>query len=99
VDNWEDVMCERLRAGRKAGRRDTIVIVAEGAHDRDGNPIESSYVAEVLREQLGEDVRVTVLGHVQRGGAPSAFDRNLGTLMGYTAVQTCLTPHRRKSPS
>jgi 6-phosphofructokinase 1 len=98
VENWEDVMCERLRAGRKAGRRDTIVIVAEGAHDRDNNPIDSSYVAKVLREQMDEDVRVTVLGHVQRGGAPSVFDRNLGTLMGYTAVQTILNAPPEEEP-
>jgi 6-phosphofructokinase 1 len=90
VENWEDVMAERLRAGRKAGRRDSIVILAEGAHDRNGNYIGSSDVQRVLEERLGEEVRVTVLGHVQRGGRPSAFDRTLGTLMGYEAVQTIL---------
>lgn len=91
VDNWEEVMCERLRAGRKAGRRDTIVILAEGARDKYGNPIGSSYVAQVLEKGLGEEVRVTVLGHVQRGGAPSAFDRNLGTLLGYAAVESVIS--------
>jgi 6-phosphofructokinase 1 len=90
IDNWEEVMSERLRAGRAIGRRDSIVVLAEGAHDRNGNPIGSTYVAQVLEEQLGEEVRTTVLGHVQRGGAPSAFDRNLGTLMGFTAVETLL---------
>ena len=90
VDNWEKVMCERLRAGRKIGRRDTIVVIAEGAHDRHGNPIGSTYVAEVLEKELGEEVRTTVLGHVQRGGAPSAFDRTLSTLMGHAAVMTLL---------
>jgi 6-phosphofructokinase 1 len=90
VDNWEEVMCERLKAGRKAGRRDSIVIMAEGARDRNGNPIGSTYVQQVLEKALGEEVRVTVLGHVQRGGSPSAFDRNLGTLMGYAAVETLL---------
>ncbi|MBN2147364.1 MAG: 6-phosphofructokinase [Anaerolineales bacterium] len=87
VDNWQEVMCERLKAGRKAGRRDSIVIMAEGARDRLGNYIGSSDVQKVLEESLGEEVRVTILGHVQRGGSPSAFDRNLGTLMGYAAVQ------------
>jgi 6-phosphofructokinase 1 len=86
VENWEDVMCEVLKAGRKAGRRDSTVIVAEGATDRNGKPITSAYVKQVLEEKLGEDCRVTILGHVQRGGSPSAFDRNLGTLMGYAAV-------------
>jgi 6-phosphofructokinase 1 len=90
MDNWEEVMCERLRAGRAIGRRDTIVVMAEGAQDRNGNPIGSTYVAKVLEENLGEEVRTTVLGHVQRGGAPSAFDRNLGTMMGFYAVETLL---------
>ncbi len=90
VDNWEEVMVSRLKAGREAGRRDTIVILAEGARDRNGNNIGSSYVAEVLEKAMGEEVRVTVLGHVQRGGSPSAFDRNLGTLLGHAAVEMLL---------
>ena len=90
VDDWQKVMADRLRAGRKAGRRDSIVILAEGAHDRYGNYIGSSDVQKVLEEQLGEDVRVTVLGHVQRGGRPSAFDRTLGTLLGYEAALTII---------
>ncbi|MDP9311201.1 MAG: 6-phosphofructokinase [Chloroflexota bacterium] len=86
VDNWEETMCRRLMAGREAGRRDTIVIVAEGAQDRDGKPISSEYVKQVLEERTGDDTRVTILGHVQRGGSPSAFDRNLSTILGYAAV-------------
>ena len=90
ADTWEDEMCHALQAGRETGRRHSIVIVAEGAQDRSGNPITSQYVKEVLEDRLGEDTRVTILGHVQRGGAPSAFDRNLGTLMGYAAVQQAI---------
>ena len=78
VDNWQEYMSNRLIAGREAGRRDSIVILAEGARDRDGNPISSSDVAEALENIMGEEVRITVLGHVQRGGSPSAFDRTLG---------------------
>ena len=91
VEDWEKTMCELLKEGRKAGRRDSIVIMAEGACDRQGNYIGSSHVQKVLEENLGEEVRVTVLGHVQRGGAPSAFDRNLGTLMGHAAVEAVLS--------
>ncbi|NJC98100.1 MAG: 6-phosphofructokinase [Anaerolineales bacterium] len=91
VENWQDVLAERLRAGRKAGRRDSIVIIAEGARDRNGNYIGSSDVQRALEERLGEEVRVTVLGHVQRGGRPSAYDRILSTLMGHEAVNTLLT--------
>jgi 6-phosphofructokinase 1 len=90
VDNWQEVMVERLKAGTRAGRRDHIVIMAEGAQDRYGNYIGSSDVQRVLEEGLGEEVRTTVLGHVQRGGRPSAYDRNLATLLGYEAVVAVL---------
>lgn len=98
VDNWQEVMAERLKAGREAGRRDSIVILAEGARDRHGNYIGSSDVAKALEERLGEDVRVTVLGHVQRGGRPSAFDRNLGTLLGYDAVNAIIEAKPEDEP-
>jgi 6-phosphofructokinase 1 len=90
ADNWEERMCDILKAKRDAGRRDTIVVVSEGAIDKHGNPIKSEYVKQVLEEQLGEATRLTILGHVQRGGSPSAFDRNLGTLLGYAAVELIL---------
>ncbi len=90
LDEWEEKMCEVLRKGRDIGRRDSIVVVAEGAQDRHGNPITSAYIKTVLEERLGEDTRVTILGHVQRGGSPSAFDRNLSTLSGTAAVEAIL---------
>jgi 6-phosphofructokinase 1 len=92
VDNWEERMCEVLKAGRKAGRRDSIVIVAEGARDKYGNPITSKHVQHVIEETLGEETRITVLGHVQRGGYPSAFDRNMSTILGHEAVNIILSP-------
>jgi len=51
--------------------------VAEGAVDRNGDPITADKVHKVVVEKLQQDTRVTVLGHVQRGGNPSAFDRVL----------------------
>ena len=90
VEDWEAKMCDVLRTGRQAGRRDSIVVVAEGAQDRRGNSITADYVRQVLEERMGEDARVTILGHVQRGGAPSAFDRNMSTLLGYAAVEEVL---------
>ncbi len=89
-DNWEEEMVNAITAGRQAGRRDSIVVVAEGATDRRGNPITSEHLRQVLEAGLTESVRVTVLGHVQRGGSPSAFDRILGTIMGHAAVDTLL---------
>ncbi len=80
-------MCSRLKAARESGRRDSIVIVAEGARDRQGNPIAADHVKKVLEQRLQQDVRVTILGHVQRGGSPSAFDRILATQLGYAAAE------------
>ncbi|MGC3953736.1 MAG: 6-phosphofructokinase [Propionicimonas sp.] len=88
---WEDAMCASLRQARANGRRDTMVVVAEGARDRAGEPITSGYVRDTLQERLGEDTRVTILGHVQRGGAPSAYDRWASTWLGYEAALEVLS--------
>ena len=90
TDDWETLMCEVLSAGRAAGRRHSMVVIAEGSRDRYGNPITSDRVCKVLEERLGEDARVTILGHIQRGGSPSAFDRWMSTLVGSAAVEDVL---------
>ncbi|MDT0349217.1 6-phosphofructokinase [Pseudonocardia charpentierae] len=87
---WEDDLCELVRAGRVAGRRNSVVVVAEGAHDSANQPITSAYVRTVLEERLGEDTRVTILGHVQRGGVPSAYDRWMSAILGSAAVEELL---------
>ncbi|TDL25467.1 6-phosphofructokinase [Rickenella mellea] len=87
---WEDEMCEAIHRHRVMGKRKTIVIVAEGAHDADLNPIRAEYVKDVLTDRLGLDTRVTTLGHTQRGGRPCAFDRILPTLQGVEAVDALL---------
>uniref|UniRef100_A0A8C5RE88 6-phosphofructokinase type B n=1 Tax=Laticauda laticaudata TaxID=8630 RepID=A0A8C5RE88_LATLA len=89
-DGWEDFMCERLGETRSRGSRLNIIIIAEGAIDRNGKPITSNYVKELVVKRLGFDTRVTVLGHVQRGGTPSAFDRVLSSKMGMEAVMALL---------
>ncbi len=98
VDEWEAKMCEVLHKGREAGRRDSIVVVAEGAQDRSGNPITSHDVKKVLEQRLGEDTRITVLGHVQRGGSPSAYDRIMSTLVGADAVEAVLAAGKQEEP-
>jgi 6-phosphofructokinase len=98
ADGWEDDMCRKLQAGRAAGRRDSMVIVAEGAQDREGNQITAAHVCDVLEERLGEDARVTILGHVQRGGRPSAYDRWMPTLLGYAAAQEVLRATPESEP-
>ncbi len=98
TEDWEEKMCQALQAGREIGRQHSIVVIAEGAHDRNGSHISSEHVKGVLEERLGEEVRITILGHVQRGGSPSAFDRYLGTVQGYTAVETLLTAEPGHEP-
>jgi 6-phosphofructokinase 1 len=98
VDDWETQMCDLLKAGRAAGRRDLVVVVAEGARDKHGNPITAEHVRQVLSERLHEDVRTTMLGHVQRGGAPSAFDRWMSTLVGSAAVDVLLAAGADSEP-
>jgi 6-phosphofructokinase 1 len=97
-DDWQRVMSERLQQGRRHGKRDSIVIVAEGAQDRHGNPITAHDVKAGLEHHLGEEVRVTVLGHVQRGGSPSAFDRYMSTLLGHAAVVNVLAATNGEPP-
>lgn len=97
-DEWAASMCRALEAGRAIGRRSNIVIVAEGAQDLHGNPITALQVKQVIEELSGEDTRVTSLGHVQRGGSPSAFDRYLGTVLGHAAVEH-LAEHGDAEPS
>ncbi|EGO24314.1 hypothetical protein SERLADRAFT_361445 [Serpula lacrymans var. lacrymans S7.9] len=93
---WEDEMCDAIKRHRKVGKRKTIVIVAEGAHDSLLQPIRAEYVKDVLTDRLGLDTRVTTLGHTQRGGRPCAFDRILPTLQGVEAVNALLeaTPEK-----
>uniref|UniRef100_UPI003AABBBF4 ATP-dependent 6-phosphofructokinase, platelet type-like isoform X7 n=1 Tax=Centroberyx gerrardi TaxID=166262 RepID=UPI003AABBBF4 len=89
-DGWEDNMCQKLSESRSRGSRLNIIIVAEGAMDRHGKPITSDSVKDLVVRCLGFDTRVTILGHVQRGGTPSAFDRILASRMGVEAVLALL---------
>jgi len=89
-DNWEAAMCSKLANARAWGSRMNVVIVSEGAIDRKCRPITSQQVKNVICERLDLDTRITVLGHVQRGGAPSAFDRLLATRMGAEAAISLL---------
>ena len=89
---WHYRMAEALKRGRAAGRRHDIIILAEGARHTDGLPIRSETVSEVLKTRLGVEARVTVLGHVQRGGSPSAFERILASRLGEAAVEVIAGP-------
>ncbi|GAA4270476.1 6-phosphofructokinase [Hyunsoonleella aestuarii] len=82
-----DRLVESLKRSRKSGKSSSIVVVAEG--DKIGKNIFElkEYVDENME---GYDVRVSVLGHMQRGGAPSCFDRVLASRMGVKAVESLL---------
>lgn len=97
-ETWKNEMCRNLKAGREAGRRAIIVIIAEGALMTDGSKLTSDMVKSVLEEELEADVRITILGHVQRGGSPSAYDRNLSSITGYCAVKELLGMEPGNSP-
>jgi 6-phosphofructokinase len=99
-----DDVCKKLRARYDAGKKFSIVVIAEGAHEKDlGFPSVpenerdecghekfvgvGNILGKELERRLGIETRVTILGHVQRGGSPTAFDRILATRFGVAAVQ------------
>jgi 6-phosphofructokinase 1 len=88
--DWRAEVVAALVRGREAGRRRGIVVLAEGAADRTGRKITADEVRSVVEAGAGLETRVTVLGHVQRGGAPSALDRVLPTALGERAVDELL---------
>ena len=77
-------LLESLVKSRKSGKSSSIVVVAEG--DKSGKNVFE--LAEYVEENMPEyDVRVSVLGHMQRGGSPSCFDRVLASRLGVKAVE------------
>ena len=78
IDVQRDVV-ERIRQSRLMGNTHFMIVVAEGA----GSAVE---IGKLIQEEVGIDPRVTVLGHIQRGGSPTARDREVATRMGYAAV-------------
>ncbi len=78
--DFERDVVEKIRRARLAGTTHYMVVVAEGA----GSTME---ISKQIKDEIGIDPRVTVLGHIQRGGAPSARDRETASRMGYMAVK------------
>jgi 6-phosphofructokinase 1 len=89
---WHYRMVEALQRGREAGRRHDIILFAEGARHSDGLPIRAETITEILKARMGVEARVTVLGHVQRGGPPSAQERVLASRLGQAAVEHLAGP-------
>ncbi|MBO5837063.1 MAG: 6-phosphofructokinase [Oscillospiraceae bacterium] len=83
IDFDKDVI-EKIRQARLNGFTHYMIVVAEGAGS-------ASNIAAKIRDSIGLDPRVTVLGHIQRGGSPTARDRVNATKMGYLAVELLLS--------
>jgi len=98
-----DEVCGIIKKRHSRGKTFSIVVVAEGAQFKDGSMVTQEQkldafghvrlggIGERLAEQIekitGYETRVSVLGHIQRGGSPTAFDRVLGTRLGVKAVE------------
>ncbi len=98
-----DAVAEKIMERKRRGKNFSIVVVAEGAKNDKGelvvqktieestDPIRLGGISHVIGSKLeeitGQETRVTVLGHLQRGGSPTPFDRNLATMFGWKAVQ------------
>jgi 6-phosphofructokinase 1 len=78
-----EAVCDKLDQGRKKGKKSSIVVVAEGA-------TKAVEVCDFIANRTGYEARYLVLGHMQRGGSPSAFDRVLATRMGAFAANSIL---------
>jgi len=74
-----DDVIQRIERGNSRGKKHSIIVVAEGV-------CSGMEIAKLLEEKAGLETRVTVLGHLQRGGSPSAYDRMMASQMGARAV-------------
>lgn len=96
---WENI-CHKILNRESQGKRFTLVVVAEGAELPEGGHVGQSQegaqsklggigqlVADEIERRLQRETRVSVLGHLQRGGAPTTFDRVLATQYGAHAVR------------
>ncbi|MBF7081894.1 6-phosphofructokinase [Desulfallas sp. Bu1-1] len=79
-------VCEKLYRGYKRGKLHSIIVVAEGA----ASGID---ISKQIKEQTGLETKVTILGHLQRGGTPTAFDRILASRMGAKAVELLMSSY------
>jgi 6-phosphofructokinase 1 len=97
-----DAVCEKITQRAESGRKFSLVSVSEGAKSKDGEQVfsragdevyvarlggVSARIAQMIEWHTGKETRYTVLGHLQRGGTPSPFDRWLGTRYGAGAVR------------
>ena len=77
-----DALCQKLEEGKKQGKKSSIVVVAEG--DEAGGAVE---ISKKIAGKTDWDVRVSLLGHMQRGGSPTAFERINASRLGVGAIE------------
>jgi 6-phosphofructokinase 1 len=87
-----DALAKRLDSGKEKNKSSSIIIVAEG--EKNGGALEVA--AELKKRIAGYDTKVTVLGHIQRGGSPSVKDRTLAARFGVKAVEALIAGDSRK---
>ena len=92
VSTGVDDVCKRIMHGRNRGKLHSIIILAEGV----GGAFE---MAKAIEEKINVETRVTILGHVQRGGSPTAFDRILASRLGARAVELLMEGETAKMVS
>jgi len=97
VDSWKEDLVSCFKKGKKLGKKSNIAILSEGAKDSHGKPITSEEVKNVLVSG-GFETRITILGHVQRGGSPTAWDRNMTTIQGVKAAELALGGNGTSEP-
>lgn len=79
IDFDIDEVCARIKKGHERGKLHSIILVAEGAAS-------GIAIGEAIKKKTDMDTRITILGHLQRGGTPTAFDRNIASRMGSKAL-------------
>lgn len=93
-----DKICDIILENAKLGKAHSIILVAEGYYEDPISAEQSSgfRVGKYIEAKTGRDTRITILGHIQRGGTPTFFDRKLATLMGNKAVELLLDGETEK---
>jgi 6-phosphofructokinase 1 len=101
IDFTPQEVCDKITQGFKRGKLHSLILIAEGVKapfsdldEYNGSP--GLAMGDIIREKTNMETRVTILGHLQRGGSPTATDRIVASRMGYKAVDLLLNGERNK---
>jgi 6-phosphofructokinase 1 len=101
IDFTPQEVCDKITQGFNRGKLHSLIIIAEGVeapfadlNEYNGSP--GMAMGDLIRERTGMETRVTILGHLQRGGSPTATDRIVASRMGAKAVELLLEGKRDK---